>query len=238
MRRHIFALTFVALPLAAALGTAQSRTSDVKGVEVDALDRKADPCVDFYQFACGGWVAGTHCPLIVRRTDASRRCRSTTSPFCAASSRRRAARATAQGRGLLRGVHRRVENRASGVAPIASDLLTIDELVNPDDLPGCSRGSTRLACRRCSASARKSTLGDPTQQIADIDQDGLSLPDREYYLKTDARSVKPPRHVRRDRRKDARAGRHPTRTGGRRCQGGALDRDRAGERGARSRQAP
>jgi endothelin-converting enzyme/putative endopeptidase len=32
-------------------------------------------------------------------------------------------------------------------------------------------------------------LGDATQQIAAVDQSGLSLPDREYYLKTDPRSA-------------------------------------------------
>src|SRR5271167_2747749 len=32
------------------------------GFDVSQLDRAADPCVDFYQFACGGWRAKNPLP--------------------------------------------------------------------------------------------------------------------------------------------------------------------------------
>src|SRR5262245_27387080 len=151
MRRHIFALTFVALPLAAALAAAQSRTAEVRGVEVDALDRKADPCADFYQFACGGWVARNPLPADRRSYG---RCtevqeRNFTILRRILEGQRRAGDPS-KGSGSSRTSSPDDEGKASdyyaacmdeptieaaGLAPLQPDLRTIDELVNPDDLP-------------------------------------------------------------------------------------------------------
>jgi putative endopeptidase len=40
----------------------QNATLAEVGLEATSIDKTADPCVDFYQFACGGWLASNQIP--------------------------------------------------------------------------------------------------------------------------------------------------------------------------------
>jgi endothelin-converting enzyme/putative endopeptidase len=200
MRRQLFALTFVALPLAVALSATfddiashagqGGRASGPSGIEIDALDRKIDPCTDFYQFACGGWIAKNPVPADKRSYGrfAEVQDRNFTvlrrileSPG-GEGDRKRAA-------DYYAACMDEAAIEAGKLSPIAPDLATIEEILNPDDLPVLIAHLHAYGVPAFFRFGAQTDLDDATNAIAVVDQAGLGLPDREYYLKTDERSV-------------------------------------------------
>src|SRR5258705_11821613 len=67
------ALALIAMPIAFVMAAddARVRAQDVttgpmmasrSGIDLASLDRGVNPCEDFYQFACGGWIASHPTP--------------------------------------------------------------------------------------------------------------------------------------------------------------------------------
>jgi endothelin-converting enzyme/putative endopeptidase len=209
MRRLIIASALAATSFAALL-VAQSRGTDASktfhtsasafnapaGVDLSALDRRTDPCVDFYQFACGGWV--TKNPLPADRRSWGR--------FAELQDRNfeilrrvleKPAGSGGEGGDVKAGGDRRraadfyaacmdeATIETKGLSPLTPDLTLLGNLLNPDDLPVVIAHLHDIGVPALFRFSSKTDLNDATQAIADVDQDGLGLPDRDYYLKDD-----------------------------------------------------
>src|SRR5262245_4083375 len=195
MRRFLSSIAVVicgGLQLSSAFVTAQSKTPPpASGVELSSLDRKADPCVDFYQFACGGWVAANPLPadrgtygrfaeLQERNFAILRRVLESPSPSAGVDARK-ASDFYAACMDIAT-----IERKA--LTPIATDLTMLDASRNPDDLPVVLAHLHEVGVPAFFRFGSLTDLDDTTHDIAGVDQGGLGLPDRDLYIKDDERS--------------------------------------------------
>ena len=64
MRKMLVILSFLGLSSMGARAADQPSTSFpyTPGLDVNAMDKTANPCVDFFQYTCGGWMKNNPIP--------------------------------------------------------------------------------------------------------------------------------------------------------------------------------
>jgi putative endopeptidase len=174
---------------------AKSQQKAIPGFDVTALDKNADPCTDFYQFACGGWEARTQIPpdqaIWGRFSELNERNQETLRDILTKdeiNSAKRNPVARQVGDFYAACMDEKLADE-KGTAPMQPLLEKIAALKSKADLPALVAKLHDQGVRTMFDFGSQQDFGDASKVIAGVDQGGLGLPDRDYYLKEDAKSV-------------------------------------------------
>jgi len=165
------------------------------GFDVKYLDRSVDPCVNFYKFSCGGWMAANPLPpdqARFGRFDALQdRNREILRNFLEAAMVDKAGRTALEQKigDMYAACMDEKTIAAKGIAPLKPDLDRIAALMDRKQLAELAASLFRMGTPVFFTFSSEQDAKDSTKEIAGLDQGGLGLPDRDYYFKTDPTSV-------------------------------------------------
>jgi endothelin-converting enzyme/putative endopeptidase len=186
---------FLVLSAAVALLGMQSLSAQTTGIDLKAIDRAANPCTDFYQYSCGLWIKNNAIPSDQaswgRFQELAERNRNVLHQILEKAADDQAKRSSAEQKigDLYASCMDEKTVDSKGISPIAADLDRIAKLSGKDAL---AAEVAHLHGEGVRAFFRFGTTQDPndaTKTIGSLGQGGIGLPDRDFYLKTDPKSL-------------------------------------------------
>ncbi|HNC44310.1 MAG TPA: M13 family metallopeptidase N-terminal domain-containing protein, partial [Acidobacteriota bacterium] len=189
------ALSFLAGPFTTLANHPKAPTNP--GFDPANLDTKCKPCEDFNQFANGGWVAKTPIPGAYPAWDTfndvhkQNQDRMRTILEQAAANTKATKGSTEQQIGDFYASGMDLDKiEAAGIKPLQPELKRIDGIRNADDLLTTFAHFQTIGVTTPFKFGSDVDLKDSSKVIAGVNQSGLGLPNRDYYTKTDEKSVK------------------------------------------------
>ena len=194
MRNSLKMLTISLMLAAALIAEDKPKQADVRFSE-DMLDKNIDPCNDFYAYACGKWMAQNPVPSDRsswgRFNELAQRGEFVVRDILEKASGVRPERSESEQK--IGDYYATCMDEAAiekaGTKPLEADLQSIASIRSKDDL---AKELVRLHREGTDAVFGFDSGADfknASQVIAEVDQGGLGMPDRDYYLKDDAKSA-------------------------------------------------
>lgn len=164
-------------------------------LDLTSMDKSADPCVDFYQYSCGGWQKKNPIPADQVSWSVYGKLYQDNLNFL-----RGILEQAAAAKGQRDPINQKIGDfyascmdepaiEKRGLAAIKPQLDAIARLGSAADLaPLVARLQLSVTGPIIFAGGSRQDLDNSEQQIAGLDQSGLGLPDRDYYTKEDAKS--------------------------------------------------
>jgi putative endopeptidase len=178
-----------------------ARTKAAEGFSVDSIDKTADPCADFYQYACGNWLKNTEIPADqaewVSFIEIDDRNKVTLREILEKAAVVNPAR-TALEQKIGDYYSSCMDEKAAdtkGLEPLKPELASIAAV---KDKAGLIDAIARVHLLGPNALFRffsQPDLHNAGMVIAYVDQGGLTLPDRDYYIKNDTKMTAVRKHL-------------------------------------------
>src|SRR5258708_3079956 len=165
------------------------------GFDPASLDKSVDPCVNFYRYACDTWMAANPVPNDQSRWgrfDTLReRNRATLQNILEGASANKPTRTIVERQigDYYAGCMDEKTIDAHGLAPLKTDLERIPAINNRAGITDVVAYLYSVGSAPFFRFGSEQDAKDSTKVIAGVDQGGLGLPDRDYYLKTDQKSI-------------------------------------------------